>query len=59
LRGRTNVIWSLLLGSLIVLVLMHVPFLGILVTLAMFWMGVGMTLLLVAEKYQRPNYSLS
>jgi hypothetical protein len=41
LRGRTNPIWTMLLGAAILILLSFVPFLDILVSLLSLWFGLG------------------
>jgi cytoskeletal protein CcmA (bactofilin family) len=58
LRGPRNAVLVMLVGALIVLILTEIPFLGILVSLAAFWMGTGMVLQYLFHRYERPQYTL-
>lgn len=55
--GINNAILIMLLGSLVVLVALQLPLLGLLVLLAATWFGAGMVLLAVARGLGRPEYS--
>lgn len=58
LRNRGNVIWMMLLGTLIVTVVGMIPFVGFLVFLASLWWGTGMILMNLSGWFKRPDYSL-
>lgn len=57
-RSQTNALMRVLAGSLILLILFMIPFLGFFVMLFTYWLGVGMILLELKNRYPRPKYEL-
>jgi hypothetical protein len=57
-RTQTNPLLRVLAGGPILLVLLLIPYLGFFVMLASFWLGAGMILLELKDRYHRPKYQL-
>ena len=57
-RSQQNVLLRVLLGSLVLLILFMIPYVGFLFMLVVFWIGAGMLLLDLKDRYQKPKYSL-
>ncbi len=55
-RRQTNPILTMLVGSLILLVLYFIPFLGILAVMAALWLGTGMIILELKSRTPSPAY---
>jgi hypothetical protein len=55
---QDNPLFRVLLGGFVLLVLFLIPILGFLVMLAAFWMGTGMVLLELKDRYPKPAYHL-
>jgi hypothetical protein len=58
-RTSPNAILTVLAGGVLLLILMLIPYLGFFVMLIAFWLGSGMVLLTLKDKYRRPHYKLS
>ncbi len=58
LRRSTNAIWIMLLGSLVLLIVIMVPFIGWLISLLAFWFGLG-TIILRLTTMERPKYNVA
>lgn len=59
LKGYHHVLPIMLLGASILLVLYFIPFIGILALLSATWVGSGMLLLEVFNRFQKPSYAVS
>ena len=59
LRAQTNPFLIMALGSLVVLILLFIPILGLFVWLAATWMGTGMLLIEFMRRAPRPEYAVS
>lgn len=57
-RSQTNPLMIVLIGGLVLLLLIMVPYLGFFVLLLAFWLGMGMILLELKERYHKPSYDL-
>lgn len=56
-RGQKNHIWTMLVGSAIMLVLYNVPILGFFAVLAAVFMGMGMIVREITHRTPKPNYT--
>ncbi len=59
LRGSTNALLIMLVGSAVLLVLLFVPIIGIFVLAATVWIGVGSLLLELHAHMPKPQYNLA
>ncbi|MBI5906864.1 polymer-forming cytoskeletal protein [Candidatus Saccharibacteria bacterium] len=57
-RTQTNPLLRVLAGGPILLILFLIPYLGFFVMLVAFWLGAGMVLLELKDRYHRPKYQL-
>ena len=54
-RRSPNALLAVLIGGVVILILMMVPYLGFFVVLLTFWLGTGMILLSLKDKWRKPN----
>lgn len=58
MRSQTNPLMIIFVGALVLLILIMVPYIGFFVLMLAFWMGMGMILLELKDRYNRPSYIL-
>jgi hypothetical protein len=49
---------TVLIGGVVLLILFMIPYLGFFMMLVAFWIGSGMVLLELKDRYRKPSYNL-